>query len=197
MDDVADTTAPPGRRAQKAAQTRRAIGEAAIDLFIQRGFAETTIDEIADRAGISRRSFFNYFETKQAAAFPDHEARLRRLEHHLAHQDRVSFDGAVALIIEGIEDFVGSDMHRKRYQLLLDIPELREQDMRDDLDYEDVLTAYFLSGNQAPGPDERFRAHQQAARIVGTFRAALTTWALAEGGFDPAAAMGAALARER
>jgi len=43
---------------------RDAIYDAAIDLFAKKGFDETTIEEITDAAGISRRSFFRYFDSK-------------------------------------------------------------------------------------------------------------------------------------
>jgi AcrR family transcriptional regulator len=43
---------------------RDAIWDAAIDLFDRKGFDETTVDEIAQAAGTSRRSFFRYFESK-------------------------------------------------------------------------------------------------------------------------------------
>ena len=51
-------------RARKQTRTRNAIWNAAIDLFAEKGFDETTIDEIAEAAEISRRSFFRYFESK-------------------------------------------------------------------------------------------------------------------------------------
>jgi AcrR family transcriptional regulator len=43
---------------------RDAIFEAAIELFVRQGFQETNVDEIARAAGVSRRSFFRYFTTK-------------------------------------------------------------------------------------------------------------------------------------
>jgi AcrR family transcriptional regulator len=57
---------PPalGLRERKQKRTKDAIWNAAIDLFAEKGFEETTIDEIADAAEISRRSFFRYFESK-------------------------------------------------------------------------------------------------------------------------------------
>lgn len=43
---------------------RDAIHNSAIELFAKAGFDETTVDEIAEAAGVSRRSFFRYFESK-------------------------------------------------------------------------------------------------------------------------------------
>jgi AcrR family transcriptional regulator len=43
---------------------KSAIWDAATDLFTEKGYHETTVDEIADRAGISRRSFFRYYASK-------------------------------------------------------------------------------------------------------------------------------------
>jgi AcrR family transcriptional regulator len=49
---------------RKRQLVRDAIYDAAIDLFVEKGFDETTVDELAEAAGISRRSFFRYFESK-------------------------------------------------------------------------------------------------------------------------------------
>ena len=43
---------------------RDAIFEAALDLFVHKGFQDTNVDDIAQAAGVSRRSFFRYFRTK-------------------------------------------------------------------------------------------------------------------------------------
>jgi AcrR family transcriptional regulator len=52
-------------RARKKSATARTIVDAAMTLFAKRGFAATTIDDIAERAGIGRRTFFRYFPTKE------------------------------------------------------------------------------------------------------------------------------------
>jgi AcrR family transcriptional regulator len=51
-------------QARKQRLVRDAIWDAAIDLFAQEGFDETTVDDIARAAGVSRRSFFRYFSSK-------------------------------------------------------------------------------------------------------------------------------------
>ncbi|HLK67414.1 MAG TPA: TetR/AcrR family transcriptional regulator [Bryobacteraceae bacterium] len=49
---------------RKQQLVRTAIWDAATDLFAEKGYDETTIDDIAKRAGVSRRSFFRYFTSK-------------------------------------------------------------------------------------------------------------------------------------
>jgi AcrR family transcriptional regulator len=51
-------------RTRKQEFVRGAIWDAAVDLFVERGYDETTVDDIARTAGISRRSFFRYFASK-------------------------------------------------------------------------------------------------------------------------------------
>lgn len=60
-----DSEAP--LRERKKEQTRKTIHRAALQLAISRGPAQVTIDDIADRAGISPRTFFNYFTSKDEA----------------------------------------------------------------------------------------------------------------------------------
>jgi len=55
---------PTSLQERKQEFARNAIWDAAIDLFFKKGFDETTVDEIAEAAGTSRRSFFRHFESK-------------------------------------------------------------------------------------------------------------------------------------
>ncbi|MEI9887171.1 MAG: TetR family transcriptional regulator [Rhizomicrobium sp.] len=63
------TLPTPGLRERKRAETRARIIEGALKLFVKRGFDGTTLDDIAAAAGISRRTFFHYFESKEDLAF--------------------------------------------------------------------------------------------------------------------------------
>jgi AcrR family transcriptional regulator len=70
-------------RARKTKETRARIAEAALDLFVSQGYVETTVDQIAQAADVSRRTLFLYFPNKAAMLF-DHlvgrrEAAIQRL----------------------------------------------------------------------------------------------------------------------
>jgi AcrR family transcriptional regulator len=53
-------------RDENKSRTRRALREAALKLFATKGYDETTTEEIAERAGVSARTFFRYFPTKES-----------------------------------------------------------------------------------------------------------------------------------
>ncbi|MEU2873590.1 TetR family transcriptional regulator [Streptomyces olivoreticuli] len=71
--------APAGRRERKKAVTRRALADAALRLFLDRGYEQVGIREIADAADVSTTTLFKHFPVKEALVFDedaDQEARL-------------------------------------------------------------------------------------------------------------------------
>ncbi len=62
-----------GRRERKKEQTRRNIAEAAMRLFVERGFDAVTIAEVAEAADVSINTVFNHFPTKEDLFFGSHE----------------------------------------------------------------------------------------------------------------------------
>jgi AcrR family transcriptional regulator len=69
---------PPGLRDSKKAATRQAISDVATLLFVERGFENVSIDEIARAAGVARKTVFNYFPRKEDLVF-DREEESREL----------------------------------------------------------------------------------------------------------------------
>ncbi|AWT25768.1 hypothetical protein Csp1_09620 [Corynebacterium provencense] len=58
----------PGLRERKRRETRLRIEDCGTELILERGFDQVTLEEICDRAGVSRRTFFNYFDSKDQVA---------------------------------------------------------------------------------------------------------------------------------
>lgn len=68
MSETADRAPRPGLRERKKQQVRTAMTEAALELFWGGGYDTTTLEELIDRAEVSMRTFFRYFDSKQAVA---------------------------------------------------------------------------------------------------------------------------------
>ncbi|HEY9339055.1 MAG TPA: TetR family transcriptional regulator [Kribbella sp.] len=72
--------AEQGLRERKKQATRRMISDVATGLFVRRGFDAVTVAEIADAAGVSKMTVFNYFPRKEDLFLDRHDDRLRELE---------------------------------------------------------------------------------------------------------------------
>jgi AcrR family transcriptional regulator len=73
----------PALRERRRRQTEHDISAVALDLFERQGIDHTTVDQIADGAGVSARTFFRYFATKEAAALVGHIDLDERVEQML------------------------------------------------------------------------------------------------------------------
>ena len=62
----ASTPNPPSNRAERAAERRAAIIEAALDEFISRGFTATRLDDVAKRAGVAKGTIYLHFKDKES-----------------------------------------------------------------------------------------------------------------------------------
>src|SRR4051812_4219499 len=108
------------------------LQQAAMELFRERGYAEVTVAEIADRAGLTKRTFFNHFADKREVLFAGAEAFEASVVKHLTEFDD---DGdpieaaVVALTRGGLELSAYSDFARVRQELIASSPELQERDL--------------------------------------------------------------------
>ncbi|GAA3968749.1 TetR family transcriptional regulator [Actinomadura viridis] len=77
----------PGLRERKKRRTRAALATAALRLFAERGYEETTIADIAAAAEVSPRTFFSYFPSKEDVVFAEVDDRLEEVAEKLAHRE--------------------------------------------------------------------------------------------------------------
>ena len=83
----------PGRRLQNKERTRKAILKAALELFAQKGFYQTTTKAISKKARIAEGTLFNYFQTKEDLALYFFEQELAQIIDWHQHDRRVQKAG--------------------------------------------------------------------------------------------------------
>lgn len=184
------------RDAQKLA-TRQALSNAAIELFTTKGFDETRVEDIAADVGVTSRTFFLHFPSKEAAAFPDHDELVEALAATLAADDAEDpLPLLRSLIVLGVRETAGSRTRAKRYRLFNEIDALRHRDILGDLDYEQVIVDHLLERFGARSAEVEFHARNIAVSVMGIARSALTTWSH-DRSFDPVDATERALEHVR
>ena len=68
------------RRQRRSADIRDRLFGAALELFAQKGFAETTVEDVTEAADVGKGTFFNYFPSKDHILLAFGEMQLRKLE---------------------------------------------------------------------------------------------------------------------
>ena len=132
----------PGRR---PVTTAAEIERVALELFARDGFDETTVDDIAAAAGISRRTFFRYFASKNDVVWGDFDGLLRRLEDWLAKvaDDVPMMDALLAAVV--LFNAVPAEAvpsHRQRMSLILHVPTLQAHSTLRYADWRDVVARF-------------------------------------------------------
>lgn len=113
-----------GLREQKKQRTRRAIHRAALEMVLDDGLENVTVERIAETAGISPRTFFNYFPNKDTAILglsADVAEQYARL-----FQDRPADEHAWDSVVQSVREGLNRDpdQHKQRMTVLFRYPEL-------------------------------------------------------------------------
>jgi AcrR family transcriptional regulator len=78
-------TPAPTRRRRRAEDTRQKLFRAALDLFANRGFTDTTVEDITNAADVGKGTFFNYFPSKDHILLAFAEMQLAKLQSTVEH----------------------------------------------------------------------------------------------------------------
>ena len=86
---------------QRREATHEALRRVALERFAQDGFANVTVSELAKDAGVTERTFFRHFPTKEAVLFGDYETQLDWLAEALSKQPASEnvFDAVLASVV--------------------------------------------------------------------------------------------------
>ncbi|MDT0433827.1 MULTISPECIES: TetR family transcriptional regulator [Streptomyces] len=184
-----------GETAVEKPPMRDALVAAAFELFLERGYEQTTIDDIVTLAGVGRRSFFRYFPAKEGVVFPDHERCLTEMTAFLdadardADPVRRVCDAARTVLRMYAENPTFSV---QRYHLTKKVPGLRAYELSVVWRYERALAGY-LRARFTGDPDGALRADVIAAAVVAAHNNALRCWLRSDGRGDASATVDHAL----
>src|SRR3954453_4156314 len=147
---------------------RDALVAAAFQLFLERGYEQTTVDDIVALAGVGRRSFFRYFPSKEDVVFPDHERCLADMTAFLAaggeeHEPVRRVCDAARLVLRMYNE--NPTFSVQRYRLAKKVPGLRAYELSGGWGYERALADY-LRGRFTGRRDGTLQADVIAAAVV-------------------------------
>ncbi|MFF2774773.1 TetR family transcriptional regulator [Streptomyces sp. NPDC058052] len=166
---------------------RDSLIAAAFQLFLERGYEQTTVDDIVTLAGVGRRSFFRYFPSKEDVVFPDHEQCLDDMTRFLAasadtDDPMVRVCDAARLVMRMYAE--NPTFSVQRYRLTREVAGLRTYELSVVWRYEKTLGDY-LRARWADRRDGTLRANVAAAAVVAAHNHALRHWLRSGGEGEP------------
>lgn len=167
----------------RSERTREALRKAALVRFLAQGVDETSADQIAADAGVSLRTFYRHFTSKQDLLFADYDAGVEWFRTALANQS-----GEESLI-ESVHAAVLSAPYD--VDAVSRIAELRAQELdpgrivrhirQVEADFAEAVEEFLTRDEPpAPGTDERLRITVTARCIAAAVFGAMEVWMLSE-----------------
>jgi AcrR family transcriptional regulator len=170
-----------GLRERKKRETRQLISDAATGLFLERGFDDVTVGEVAEAAGVSAKTVFNYFPRKEDLfldRFPEAlelVAREVRERPEGAHPVAVLRDLMLRLLAEGdaLGGYASRPSFARYWQVVLESPALTARVREFVEELEDLLARLFAEagGTDPDAPGNRLAA----AWAVAAYRTVYAT----------------------
>jgi AcrR family transcriptional regulator len=162
---------------------RERLAEAAFALFDERGYEQTTVDDITERAGLGRTTFFRHYRTKEDVIFPDHDRLLEQVAERLRTSAQGSHLGAVVdavrlVLLHYVDE---GDLARRRYALTSKVPALHDREIVSGARYQRLFRE-FIAGRRPDaarspaGEPAQLRAEMAAAALVAAHNHVLRRW---------------------
>ncbi|WP_104106068.1 TetR family transcriptional regulator [Nocardioides sp. 616] len=159
------------------ASSRQRLIEAAFALFDERGFEETTVEDVAERAGVGRTTFFRVFKSKEDVIFPDHAVLLAAVRDRLATATdataSVAVTEAARLVLK--HHLAEGDRARIRYRLTRSVPTLRAREIASQQQYQRTFRE-FVHDWLGSAPHTALRAELLANAVITAHNHVLRRW---------------------
>jgi len=164
---------------------REEITRTALRLFLAHGFEQTTIDQIVTEVGVSRRSFFRYFGTKEDIVLGDLAARGEAIAAAVAA--RPADEGPWDALLAGMEASAEATMPDPAADLalgrmLFDTPSLRARHIEKRLRWQQLLVP--LVAERVDGDSARLHASAIVASALACLDAVSEVWIAQDGRSD-------------
>ncbi len=170
-----------------ARSVRDRLVDAAFALFDERGYEQTTIEDITERAGVGRTTFFRNYRSKEDVIFPDHNVLMEQIQQRLATSTDstalVAVSEAVRLVLLRYLD--EGDRARQRYKLTSRVATLRDRENASVARYQRLFRE-FITQWSGPHQKSALSAELMAASVVAAHNHVLRRWLRGDTG-DPLA----------
>jgi AcrR family transcriptional regulator len=173
-----------GRRERKKQQTRDALEATAWRLFQRKGYDQTTIEDITDAVDVSPRTFFRYFDSKEAVLFGDWRSNLDSITELIL--SRPADEAPLVALFEAAKELEG--LNKAEQSRLLMRKKLSENSRKIGEYERNVINLEFeravaraLAQRLDADPDTDLRPNLYAAAAVGAWNAARKMWMASDG----------------
>ena len=170
-------------RSRKKERTRRTIERVSLELFEEKGFNGTTVDEIAAAADISPRTFFHYFPSKEDVVLADYAARLDQILSAMQATPPVQppWSALRAAFLSVAADYESEREHLlRRFKVIQGTPSVAARNLQLQTVWE-VGVAAVVAEWLGTDVVADLRPHLIAGAALAAMRASLQRW-LSEGG---------------
>jgi AcrR family transcriptional regulator len=175
---VVDQARPTSLRERNKARTRAELEDAAIGLFARHGFDGVTVDDIAAASGVSRRTFFRYFDSKEDVLLAEQGQRLIDLQ--AAFLARAADEPLVVSVRESLLVIAAAYEAERpvtlvKIRLIFSTPSVMARNLERQVAWEDTL-AELVAGRLGVEVNTSLEARVLGTSAIAAMRAGFRVW---------------------
>jgi len=172
---------PLPRRERKKLETKEKIFNAAIELFRKKGFENTTVEEITEKADVGKGTFFNYFPRKESILNYLGERRMMAIQE--AFYENIPEDATIEETLRRIFEILARENEKEKPLVKLIVGEilksresLKEEAHAGQLFFKSLLEALIARGQDQGEIKKEFKALKLAEILEGVYFSSVFKW---------------------